>query len=768
MKILDRYLLKEIAPSFLLALSFIVFLLFMNQVFYLAEIFISKNVPFLVVLKVLFYLLPSIIALALPLAFMAGVLGGLARLSTDGEIDGLKVLGFTPGKILRPVFALGLVFWLITTSFTFWLTPAANYRWLQTMVNSVLTRITLAVEPGHFVESLPGKVLFVQGKGKDETWQKVFVYQPKEVDKFQVTLSRVGHLSLTPEKKEAWLYLEDGQNYGFDLKSPEVVLVNNFKKLVQVVDLGKLTQNFSLEKKSREKSIKELFEDRARWKKEAGTNPELARLTEVELHKRFSLPATCLIFVFLGVGLGWRKWRGGRLTGYALSVLVLLAYYSLLVVGEESAIKGKQPPALAMWWPNLLIFVFGLFFYLTSYRVESGRSQKIFYQLKELKARFLRRNYRAAIVSEDRVRRNRPWPVLLDRYLMFRFLKLVLVVFLALILVLFLITFFQNLDLVKENQKPVRLLLGYLWYKLPEFSLLAGLMALLISCSLLLSYLYRKEEIAAMITAGYSYYRIILPLLLVALVLVFPGFFLQDRVIPRSNARAEEIWSYVSDRPIRTFSYFSHYWLRSKDGRSFYHYDLLDPKSRTVGNFLALELEAEQFQLRKIIFARQAKIERDGLQLFSGWSRIFSQNGSNYFPFESQTLALSQAEGYFLREWKEPATMSISELKLYSQDLVRMGASANRFLLEVEFRRAFSWAFFVLVVISLLAVNLTGDKGFLWPLAISLVGGFVYWQTMALFRSLGLSEVLSPFLAAWSPQILFLLLGGYFLFRVKT
>ncbi|MBC7364499.1 MAG: LptF/LptG family permease, partial [Candidatus Aminicenantes bacterium] len=391
MKVLDRYFLKEIIPSFLLALSFIIFLLFMNQVFYLAEIFISKNVPFLIVLKVLFYLLPSIIALAFPLAFMAGVLGGLARLSSDREIDALKVLGFTPGKILKPLFVLGLVFWLITTGFTFWLTPAANYRWLQTMVNSVLTRISLAVEPGLFIESLPGKVIFIQGKERDETWRNVFVYQLKEDDKFQITLSRTGQLSLAPEKKEAWLYLEDGQNYGFDLKLPEVVLVNSFQKLVQAVDLSRITRNSSLEKKGREKNIKELLEDRIRGKQEASTKPELFRLTEVELHKRLSLPATCLIFVFLGAGLGWRKWRGGRLTGYALSVVILLVYYGLLVVGEEAAMKGKLSPALAMWCPNLLILISGLFFYFTSYRVESGRVQKIYYQIKEIKTRWLRK-----------------------------------------------------------------------------------------------------------------------------------------------------------------------------------------------------------------------------------------------------------------------------------------------------------------------------------------------------------------------------------------
>lgn len=768
MKVLERYLIKEILFSFIIALTFIVFLLVMNQIFYLVDVFVSKKVPFLIALKVLFYLLPAIIALALPLAFMAGVLGGLAKLSSDGEIEALKVLGFSPGQILKPVFILGLIIWIIGTSFTFWLMPSSNYQWLKTMVNSVLTRITLEIEPGHFIESLPGRVLFVQSKEKDGTWQNVLVYQQKEPEQAQIILARKGKLSVVPGNNEAWLYLEDGFNCGLDLKSPEVMLVNNFKRLIQVIDLWKITQTFSLEKKSREKTIKELFKDKAKLRHESNPDQRLIRLTELELHKRFSLPTTCLIYAFFGVGLGWRRWRGGRLTGYALSLIVLLSYYALLIIGEDTALKGKQSPILAMWLPNLLILVFGLILYFLSYRVESDRWQTFFYKISELRKKLVRKDYKAKTLSRDKPNRNFVWPTLLDRYLLRRFLQIAMLVFFSLISIFVLITFFQNLELVKESQKPLKLLIAFIWYKLPEFALLTSLVAVLIACSLVLSYLYRKNEVMAMITAGYSYYRVILPLLMVALILIFPVFVFQDQVITRSNARADQIWSYISDRPIRNFSYFSHYWIRGKDEKKFYHYDLVDPKSRTIGNLLVLEMDEQEFSLRKLIFAKQAKIAEEGLLLTSGWRREFNQAGTSYVPFATERLEFKYGENYFLKEWREPEIMTVSELKLYSRDLVRMGASAKRFLVEAEFRKAFSLSLFILTLTALLAVNLTGGKGFLFPLAISVLVGFVYWQSMAIFRSLGMNGILSPFLAVWSPQIIFFLLGGYFLLRLKT
>jgi len=164
MKTLNRYLLKEIITSFLIALGLIILILILNDIFYLTDIFISKRVPLAVILKVLFLLLPSILALAIPLAFLAGLLGGLAHLNADREIEVLKLLGVSQRQVLKPVLGLAVILSAITLSFTLWLTPQANYRWLQTMVQSVLTRVNWQVEPGQFFESFPGNVIYVHKK----------------------------------------------------------------------------------------------------------------------------------------------------------------------------------------------------------------------------------------------------------------------------------------------------------------------------------------------------------------------------------------------------------------------------------------------------------------------------------------------------------------------------------------------------------------------------------------------------------------------------
>ena len=769
MKVLDRYLLKEIIPSFLISLAFIIFLIFMNEIFYLAEIFIARGVSLRIVLRILLYLLPSVLTLALPLAFMAGVLGGLARLSSDRETEAMKVLGITPGKMIKPMFLTGFFLWLITLVFTFYLTPAANYRWLQTMVNSVLSRVNLEVEPGRFVESLPGKVIFVERKREDGGFEKVFLFQQENPEKTQVILAESGQIVLEAEENQARLLLENGKNYDFNLPSPETIALSEFQKLEQRVDLSQMMGRFSLEKKGREKNIEELWQEWRQFQKEGRKADSGKRITLVEIHKRLSLAATCLIFVFLGVGLGWRRWPGGRLGGYGLSLILIMAYYFLLVTGEQRAIAGKQPAWLAMWLPDFLILLFGLYFYFSACRKKETRVILNGEKIKLFLAKILRTPEGAEKISSEGARAGSALrPSLLDRYIISRFIRTSGVIFLALLLTMISVNFLQRMELVRENQKPVRLLLLFIWYRMPEFILFTFLVTILSASVLALSYFYRKNEIPAMITSGISYYRVVAPLLILSVVLLPLFYFFQDRLVSRSNLRAEKIWDMISDRPARTFTFINRYWIRSRGAGDFYHYDLLDPARKVLLRLMILEADRIQPGLKKITYAQEVFIQRNELELKNGWIREFMDGVSRFSRFEFSRIKLEEAANYFIKEWKEPPTMTLAELRRYSEDLERTGSPARRFRLEAEFRKAFPLSILILTLLSVASVSLVGHKGVLFPLALSLVAGFLYWETMAIFRSLSLAGALSPELAGWASQIIFLLGGIYLLLKGRT
>ncbi len=83
----------------------------------------------------------------------------------------------------------------------------------------------------------------------------------------------------------------------------------------------------------------------------------------VEIHKKFSLPVACILFVLLGAPLGVLARKGGFVVGMSLSFGFFLIYYLLLIGGEEMADRNIVSPIVSMWAANVVLFFIA--FYLT-------------------------------------------------------------------------------------------------------------------------------------------------------------------------------------------------------------------------------------------------------------------------------------------------------------------------------------------------------------------------------------------------------------------
>jgi lipopolysaccharide export system permease protein len=95
------------------------------------------------------------------------------------------------------------------------------------------------------------------------------------------------------------------------------------------------------------------------WKIERDALRKRIAGLSVEIHKKFSLPASCIVFVLIGAPLGMRVRRAGPAVAF-VSVAFFLFYYLCLVGGEELANRLYCPPWLAMWLANIVIGVWGV------------------------------------------------------------------------------------------------------------------------------------------------------------------------------------------------------------------------------------------------------------------------------------------------------------------------------------------------------------------------------------------------------------------------
>ena len=91
----------------------------------------------------------------------------------------------------------------------------------------------------------------------------------------------------------------------------------------------------------------------------------------VEIHKKFSIPVACILFVLLGAPLGVMSKKGGFAVSTSLSFGFFLIYYVLLIGGEEMADRNILSPSIGMWYPNLIIFCFAIYLLIHTIREKS-------------------------------------------------------------------------------------------------------------------------------------------------------------------------------------------------------------------------------------------------------------------------------------------------------------------------------------------------------------------------------------------------------------
>jgi len=778
-RLVDRYVLREVVPPFLIGLLLIVFVLLMNQVLLLAELFIDKGVPVLEAVRILGLLVPSILVFALPMAVLMGVLGGLARLSSDSEIVALQSVGIGPGRLGRPILAFGLCGALLTLPLALVVAPRANSAWVQAMTRSVLGRVQLKVQPLVFNEALPNVVFFVRETGGDDRWRDVFAYMTDDPADPRVVLARSGTIRLFPEQRRAILELVDGVVYSGPPNAPEKDTLTTFERLEEEIDVESLFPTISSAKRVREKDIGELTRDLAALETAASGRREAReiRAHRIEIHKKIALPAACFVLALLGLPLGLMTGRAGRTGGFSLGLVIILLYYVLLTAGESAAMDGRLSAPLGMWGPDVLLAAAGALLYAMPGRrwpVLRRRARGPSPAPARTEAPDVPASSAAASPSSSSspsVPRPSPirFPGLLDRYIARKFLALLVLILAGLAAAALILAFFERLGETLSRAKPVGLLARHVLFRLPELLAFLLPVAVLTAALLALGFLARTNESTAMKTCGISAYRMALPVLALTAVACALAFAVQERVVPAAHARSEAAWSAINDLPTRSYSFLNRHWILGRGGDTIYRYDYLDPASGTFSRLSVFDIAAGRWALARRFFAEKATFEGEALAFRDGWTRDFqAAEGPSFVRSETGRIGLADGQEAFLKPWKEPLQMTLPELGKYTAEVRRMGFPADRLRAELAQKTAMP---FVSLVMALLAVpfgSWMGRKGTLVGVGLSVVVAMAYWGAFSVFRSLGAAGVLTPFLGAWGANILFGLAGSIGLFRLRT
>ena len=788
----DRYVLREVAPPFAVGLIIYTFVLLMNELLRAPELFIAKGVPLGTTLLLLVYLIPAILMFTLPMSVLMGFLAGLGRLSSDSEITAFRTLGISPARMLRPLAVFALGGWILTSVLTMVVAPRSNYRWSQTFAKAVLNRVDLQFNPREFNESLAGMTLYIENINRDGSWSDVFLFFNDPPEEPRVLLARQGALRVYPDVERAVLELRDVLQHSTALADPESSRVWTSSRIEEEIDAGGLFSTFTGEKRIGEKGIRELraglgaardrvpvlerdARDVARrniraddWQRGESrialidVNQDI-RSHRVEIHKKFALPFVCWIFVFLSLPLGASTRKGGRTSGFTLSILIILIYWTAFTAGVNLSLNGRVSPLLGIWGGNILLGGVSLVLFAAMARERSLLAGV----LRGLN--FLARQKARAGRSVRRLRLSIAFPNILDRYLIRRYVFISLLIFASLVGISIIVTIFDQIDNMYRHHKSISLLLAFVWARIPEFIHFSLPVTALMAAVLTLGLFTKTNEITAMKACGISVYRAILPLAFCSLLLGGLAFYMQENVLPRANLRAAEMRNRLNDAPVQSYSYETRRWVSNKSGDRFYNYSYFDPKTSTFNHLSIFDLDLGRWTLTRRVFAQKGVLSGDTLRLEDGWVEEFAGGvRERYEPAKALDLKLQPGEEIYLREEKDSSQMTYKELGRQIDDVAGMGFETVSLRVDLLSKISFPFVALIMTLVGVPFAFSMGKKGALVGIGVGLGIAVVYWVAIGVFRSLGYVGFLGPFLAAWGPNLVFGLAGLTFLSRIRT
>ena len=787
MRLLDKYIAREVVSHGLLGLAVFTFVFFVPQLVRLMDLVVRHSGSISTVALLFLCTIPPGLGFTFPIGVLVGVLIGLGRLSADSEIVALHASGISLRRLLLPIGIVALFAAGGTLATTFWLSPMALRTAGRLQQQLLSSQAPFAVQPRVFDERFPKFILYVQDVEAAAThWQGVFLASspgatsgliPQSGDHSQqssVTIAEEAQIITSPAQHQIDLHLGSGSTHEYDQHTPDQYNVTTFGETDIPVDISGASSPLrnSAISVAEESGGALLTDNGPGW-----------RASRVEFQRRIAFPAACLVFALLGVPMGVRPRRGGRAGGLILTLVLVGGYYFLFVSGDHLAAQGRVSPFIGVWAGNIVAIIIGLIMLV---RVENIRRPNPVLAWLESLWRRARKSAQApasngsaaaplpAVGLRQALAASRAmaFPMLIDVYLLQQFFYYFFVLLAAFVLIFEAFTLFDLLGDIARNHVPALTVLSYFRYLVPLMVYQLAPLATLVATLVTLAILAKNNEVIALKASGISLYRLVLPLLLAGLLVSGGLFLLDDTFLPYANQRQDALRNEIKGRPAQTYFEPARQWIFGENSK-IYNYELFDPDRQLFGSLQVFELDPTTFQMRRRIFATRATWEpsENAWILTGGWVRDFGGDGQvvKYEPFKATTIPeLTEPPGYFRREVRQSFQMNWRQLGDYIASLRQAGFDTAR--LSVQWHKKFAFPMIAAIIVFLGApfAFLVGTRGAVGGLAVAVGIGVIYWSSAALLEAMGSAGQLPPLIAAWGPDAIFSFLGVYFFLKMPT
>lgn len=359
MKLLDRYVAREIITTTLFAVGVLSLVLVLGNVLKkLLDLLVNNDVPLEFIITFIAWILPFSLTITIPWGFLTAVLLVFGKMSAENELIALRSMGVSIPRICLSLLAIAL----LCTGISFWINvdvaPRAQERMKAALFDIATSNPIAMFGSDRVIDEFPGQKIYVGRKVGTEL-QNLMIYEVNErADPVKVIYAQRGELEADLPNQQILLRL-----YGARYEQRDEASPGDYTKIKQGITMGEGVLPISLE---------ELFQ---RNKKRRGlsqmTLTELLRNQDLskqsaartEVNKRFSFSLASFAFALIGVPLAITAHRKETSIGFLFSLIIAFVYFGFIILADTVRDQPAMHPELLIWLPNVIFIALGAYLF---------------------------------------------------------------------------------------------------------------------------------------------------------------------------------------------------------------------------------------------------------------------------------------------------------------------------------------------------------------------------------------------------------------------
>ena len=324
--IIQRYLLREMFPPFLITLVFITFVFLMTTLLEITNLVVNYRIRLSTVGLMVVYSMPYFLEYIIPMSVMMAILLAILRLSGDNEIVALKACGMNIYGLLPPVLLFALLGCLATGFVAIHALPWGKSAFKKTLRELAASNFEVGLKERTFNDDFNGVMLYVSRiDPKTKTLIDVFIEDQRSGNMVSTVIAPRGLLESDPEKLAGHLRLFDGSINNVDLKSKSAHAIYFDTYDVHLDIRQAVARTKRRIKDRREMTLSELRD----YLRRGDSKMSRYYAALIEYHKKFSIPFACFALALLAVPLGLQSSASRRSYGLVLVLFFFFFYYSV-------------------------------------------------------------------------------------------------------------------------------------------------------------------------------------------------------------------------------------------------------------------------------------------------------------------------------------------------------------------------------------------------------------------------------------------------------